>query len=64
MFWPQDGAIYQYVKTGNLYRVLFVARAKLGAELLVVYQSLDGTMPWTRPISEFGERFRYVRNVD
>ena len=55
--WPERGARYQHRKTGGVYLVLMVA-ATADGNYAVVYQLIDGTMPWVRPLAEFGEMFR------
>ncbi len=61
-FYPQDGAVYRHHK-GGLYRVLMNVLRESDGEHMVVYQPQDETIPWVRPLSEFGEKFSYVSNV-
>ena len=50
--------IYKHSKTGNLYKVHFVAKNSQTLEDLVVYEALyknDKSQFWVRPISIFNE---------
>lgn len=52
------GGMYSHYKTGNMYRVLCIAKHSETLEDLVVYEALyisDTSQHWVRPLSMFLE---------
>jgi hypothetical protein len=50
------GAVYEHVKTGNQYRVIFLAKDSKTLEDLVVYEALydnEVSKVWVRPKASF-----------
>lgn len=51
---PQTGSIYEHYK-GQRYQILTVGRHTETLEELVVYQALQDSEIWVRPVSKFLE---------
>jgi hypothetical protein len=61
----EEGRLYTNIKTGNLYKVLYLAIAAWDTnQVLVVYQDVKKELVWVRSLTEFGEKFKEYKNSD
>ena len=56
--------IFRHKKTGKVYQYLFEAIAEATVERVIVYKCLGDGSIWTRPKTEFEERFEQVGQVN
>lgn len=55
---PEEGSIWQHIKTGGLYRVLFAAHDKTNKCTVVVYETDDSLRAkYTRSMGHFLNSF-------